>query len=346
MKTKVCYFSVFLITIFFTACDMPDRDEEAASEFPDLKGPYLGQEVPGDTVLLFARDVIFSDLPEKDVTFTWNGKLMFYTVFEEHRHRIMWTHEENDMWIEPEVASFSGEYNDLHPCLTSRGNGLYFVSNRPDNDSGKKNTDYDIWFTMKTLAGWTDPQNIGSPVNTGNVEAYPTITREGTLYFVRANQDNTGTEIFRAEFNDGKFEEPEKLPDVINKNYAPFNACISPNESYLVFCSYQRNGYGESDYYISFRNEENTWSDPVNLGPHINTAGGEYSPGITPGGKYFFFASTGNPIDTTHIPARSNFSYDEIETWDLLRKLFIVPPEGMVQSDIYWVNAKVLRKLE
>ncbi len=44
------------------------------------------------------------------------------------------------------------------------------------------------------------------------------------------------------------------------------------------------------DLYISFRDiNEDTWSEPINMGEPINTRGQESSPGLSPDGKHLFF---------------------------------------------------------
>jgi len=74
----------------------------------------------------------------------------------------------------------------------------------------------------------------------------------------------------------GKYEEPKLLPKKINsgKSFHPF---IAPDESYLLFDGEREDGYGDSDIYISFRQQNGTWGNPINLGDKINTKAWEAS---------------------------------------------------------------------
>ena len=43
------------------------------------------------------------------------------------------------------------------------------------------------------------------------------------------------------------------------------------------------------DLWISFKNTDNTWMDPVNMGPAINSSTEDIAPYVTPDGNYLFF---------------------------------------------------------
>lgn len=69
--------------------------------------------------------------------------------------------------------------------------------------------------------------------------------------------------------------------------------CLSPDGKRLFFASDKPGGFGGSDlYYCQWQGDY--WSEPVNLGPVINTAGNESYPFISPSGD-LFFSSDGRP---------------------------------------------------
>ncbi len=61
--------------------------------------------------------------------------------------------------------------------------GSYFLSTRPDGDEAVG--DQDIWYVERNGSGWSLPVNLGEPVNTDGGEFFPSLTRDGTLYFTR-----------------------------------------------------------------------------------------------------------------------------------------------------------------
>lgn len=97
--------------------------------------------------------------------------------------------------------------------------------------------------------------------------------------------------IFFAEFEDGiwvpKGEFPYNHPE-----YSITTPCYSPDGRFLIFASDRPGGLGGSDLYWSER-AANGWSEPLNLGAMINTAGNEAYPFVADNGD-LFFASDGH----------------------------------------------------
>ena len=60
-----------------------------------------------------------------------------------------------------------------------------------------------------------------------------------------------------------------------------------PTDRFLFFT---RIVLGVNDLYITYRKEDNTWTNPKNLGPKINSAMYDLCPNITPDGKYLMFS--------------------------------------------------------
>lgn len=58
-------------------------------------------------------------------------------------------------------------------------------------------------------------------------------------------------------------------PGMLPAEAAEFNdhdPFIAPDESCLIFSSNRPGGYGSNDLYISFRNDNDTWTAPRNMG--------------------------------------------------------------------------------
>lgn len=189
-----------------------------------------------------------------------------------------------------------------------------------------------------TKAAWSKPYNLGSPVNSADEEFFPSVTRDGTIYFTRNKKGSRLSYIYRSRFQDGKYQEPEKLGPEINSSRSQYNAYIAPDESYIIVPTVGReDSYGGTDYYISFRNADDSWMGPVNMGDKINTKRGtEYSPYVSPDGKYFFFMAVRSIDDKV--------SMTENLTYKKLLEYHNSPQHG--SSDIYWVNASFIKDLK
>lgn len=184
--------------------------------------------------------------------------------------------------------------------------------------------------------GWSEPYNPGPPINTDAPEFFPSVTNDGTMYFTRGIEGNQGSYIYRSRLVDGEYMEAERLGPNVNSTASQYNAFIAPDESYLIVCtSLREDGMGRDDYFIVFRDEDDNWSTPINMGDRVNTPrGGEFSPYVSPDGKYLFFmAARSGPAES--IPA--------VLTADYLRELYNSPYNGDV--NIYWIDASFIEEL-
>lgn len=169
------------------------------------------------------------------------------------------------------------------------------------------------YFVEREGNTWSEPQNIGLVKRFPELKAVygATITRNGILYLAG---DTAGLGmikdhvLYRATPIDGEYTKLERLPRCVNLpdywNYTPF---IAPDESYLIFSSNRPGSLDDyGDLYITSHDiNEDTWSEPVNMGETINTPGQESSPGLSPDGKYLFFTSpnAGNQADISWVSA-------------------------------------------
>jgi outer membrane protein OmpA-like peptidoglycan-associated protein/tetratricopeptide (TPR) repeat protein len=106
------------------------------------------------------------------------------------------------------------------------------------------------------------------------------------------NDKTARLKIVFSKLVDGKWSEPVDLP--FNRaQYNTAHACMSPDGKRLYFASDMPGGSGGMDLYYVDR-DGMVWSEPVNLGKSINTAGNDVFPYIGPDGK-FYFSSDGWP---------------------------------------------------
>jgi len=91
--------------------------------------------------------------------------------------------------------------------------------------------------------------------------------------------------------------------------------------------------YGATDYYISFRDSLDRWSQPLNMGPEVNSSNAfEWSAAVSTDGRYLFFMS--GRMGTTTLESLSRES---------LQQLHDSPQNG--NSDIYWIGTAVIDRL-
>ncbi|MEM6723485.1 MAG: OmpA family protein [Bacteroidota bacterium] len=151
----------------------------------------------------------------------------------------------------------------------------------------------DIYIAEKIGDRWTEPYNIGEPVNSKGYESQPSLSADGrTLIFCREMaQDDGARELMISTIQpDGTWSVPLRLPETINSTgdeEAPF---LHPDGQTLYFVSNGHPGMGDSDLFMS-RKTQDGWSPAENLGFPINTPGKEFSIMVDFQGKQAYFTS-------------------------------------------------------
>lgn len=261
---------------------------------------------------VFAPGVISTGDYESHPAFTPDGGTLYFLKDSPGFH--FWTifvsRFRNGHWSAPRLAPFSGQYRDADPFISADGRHFFFISDRPV--PGKAHHDLDIWTMDRAGDGWSAPRNPGAPLNSEGQEWYPTVAADGTLYFGSDREGGRGrTDIWRARFVDGNYAEPENLGAAINSAQEEYEPYIAPDQSYLIFMADNRGGRGDSDIFVSWQCR-GAWTKAEPLGAGVNSAASEYSPKISPDGRYFFWSSTRtdvaklaqNPFDTAAYLAR------------------------------------------
>ena len=282
---------------------------------------------------LFLEGVISTNLNERDMAISPDGKDMYYTLLGNQNAFSAIIHLEklsNNKWSAPTVASFSGNFNDLEPAFSPDGKKLFFSSNRPT--SGNKAKDYDIWVTENINGNWSEPENLGPNINTKANEFYPSVAATGNLYFTAEYDKGLGKEdIYVSLWVNGSFTESSALDSAINSDFWEFNAFVSPDESFIIFTSYGRkDDIGGGDLYLSTRNAKDQWQPAQNLGL-INSTKLDYCPFVTADQKTLYFTSKRH-----NLPS----SYAEDVTFEELVRAYNGASNG--SDDIYEINFEKL----
>ncbi|MFH4968845.1 hypothetical protein V8G61_11635 [Gaetbulibacter sp. M240] len=224
------------------------------------------------------------------------------------RSVLIYMKKKNEVWSKPEIVSFSGKFHDMEPFFSKDDLRLYFVSNRPLDLQTNDSKDFDIWYVQREHldAPWSDPINLGTPINTKNNEFYPSLAENGNLYFTREDKSQTSLDdLYVSFFSEGEYTTPEKLPETINSSTYDYNAFIAPDESYIIFGSYRReDSFGSGDLYVSYKTEKG-WTPAKNLGEPINGKKLDYSPFIDYQTNTFYFTSERAMEEPSHSDSLS-----------------------------------------
>ena len=332
MNQKVILLSLFIFLLFISSSCSRHRD------FTKLKGPYLGQKPPGMTPEIFAPGIISKGYSEYAIAFTPDGKELYLWLGENRPCCvILWMKEEYDRWSPLEVCPFSGRYVDMKFSISPDGNKFLFSSNRPRKVNGKPLDNLNIWYMKRIQNRWSEPRCYGPTINTNYHDYYPSMARNGNLYFFSDRDGGRGEDdIYYSRFTNGKMTNAKNIGPSINTGLNEGDPFIAPDESFIIFCSRDcKGGFGNNDLYISFRKNDGSWTVAKNMGARINTVAEEVCPIVTHDDKYLFFSSN-RKIDK---------SYPEIPlTYKQIVKVLEGPGNG--KNDIFWVDAKIIEDLK
>ncbi len=186
--------------------------------------------------------------------------------------------------------------NEGAASLSSDGQYLFFIGCDNDLDVRQTNGSCDIFLSKKNGNTFNRPRNLDVPINTGSWESMPSFSSDGrTLYFVRVIKDKLGVSQYDIMVTsigeNSQWSEPVSVSDKINTPMDEMYAFIHPDDQTLYFTSNGHPGMGGLDIFMSKRNPDGSWGDPINLGYPINTKDDENSLLVSPDGESAFFSS-------------------------------------------------------
>ena len=184
--------------------------------------------------------------------------------------------------------------NEVTFCLSADGLQMYISSNRPGTYGIG-----DIWVSTRPTINdnWTEPVNLGPIVNSPFADTVEYISPDGLeLCFDSLNRTGGkgGWDIWmtvRATKND-PWTAPTNLGTAFNTSAHDWKPCISSDNLTFYFTSMCPGGYGGADIWAAGRTTtEEPWSEPVNLGPLVNSSADESGEFISGDGLALFFHS-------------------------------------------------------
>jgi len=187
------------------------------------------------------------------------------------------------------------------PVISLDGTSLYFTSRRGWEDKSTdayrdpmlNNFPEDIFVSYQDAEGdWSSPEKLAFCDNELNEATIAVSSDERKIYVY---QDATGGgDIYFSNFEKNQFEDLEKLRhEGVNTKYWETHCTVTPDGQNMYFVSDRPDGFGGRDIYRIVKLPNGDWSEPLNMGPGINTAYDEDSPFIAINNKTLYFSSNG-----------------------------------------------------
>lgn len=285
---------ILIVIMAYSPAGIPQAHSENA---PVLKGKYLGQPTPGIKAVRFGSDIFVSGGGSFNLSFSPDDKELYYSFIKatearpEPRYEIKGFMQVDGIWRGPETAAFSGTFSDVDITFSPDGRRLFFASERPHSESAG----FDIYYLEKEEGGWSRPIYAGTEVNSMFGEVYPSLSRQGKLFFRSNRPGGFGDDdIYTAEWKGKTFTNVTNLGPAVNSEYHESNSFVAQDESYLLYVTNRPETGNRYVIYVSFQTGGGTWSPGVSLGDAVNSGDGAGAPTLSPDGKFLFFSRRGS----------------------------------------------------
>jgi OOP family OmpA-OmpF porin len=205
--------------------------------------------------------------------------------------------------IEALDKNVNSDYSELNPLLSPDGKTLYFSrKNHPENMGGVNDKE-DIWYSELDSAGqWMLAKNMGPTFNNAApnfINAIQSVTPDGkTAVMLLGNQYEPNGKmkagVSMSSNVGGNWSRPKAIKIKNDYNFnEKANYFLTNNRRALILSVEREDSHGDRDLYVSFMQNDSTWSEPVNLGDAVNSASEESSPFLAADDKTLYYSSKG-----------------------------------------------------
>lgn len=254
-----------------------------------------GDQAPLDTYLYIAIAYQQNDSLDKAITqFTearrrLSGYDLFSTEYINNQIR-------NCKYaIEAEKRPFNAEMTLLIPWLKEYPGALNPVLSKNDSVfvfTQKQNGKTRIFCSYKS-GSWKRPKDITAQL--GGIERYysNSITGDGKFLVIYMDDGQDGN-LYFSQRKDSTWSKIKNIGKAINTIYWEAHGFITPDGKTLYFSSNKPGGKGELDIWVTEKDRDGSWKQPVNCGNVINTPYNENTPFYNPDNSTLLFTSSGH----------------------------------------------------
>ena len=147
------------------------------------------------------------------------------------------------------------------------------------------------------MANGQRQKNIGAPLNTIGSNGVCAVTPDGNTLLLFGKYHDEGhisAGVSWSHKTETGWSKPEELKIKDFYNNSIYSSYYLSNDGKTLLLSLERNDTnGGLDLYVSFLQQDGTWTEPLNLGADINTKEDDYSPFLAADGKSLYYSTRG-----------------------------------------------------
>ncbi|MEP6622075.1 MAG: hypothetical protein ABJE47_22320 [bacterium] len=273
---------------------------------------------------LFAPGVISGAADELSPAFSPDGRSVYFTRGNPSASTIMTSTLVDGHWSVPEIAAFSGKWNDFEASMAPDGSFLVFASNRPSvgtsaaidgvfNGKSFPGLGGNLWRVDRLGNGWGEPTRLPETINVSNAVFSPSISADGSIYFMRPDDKTGNFHLYRSQRQAGAYLAATAV-GVGDSTTEDVDAAVAPDESFMVYSS-NHPGKGPKRLHIVF-GTRGVWGTPVDLGDDVNEAGSNIEARLSPDHRLLYFSTnTVPPVSFPRSVERTRRDLSELQVW-------------------------------
>ncbi len=200
----------------------------------------------------------------------------------------------------PLPPAINTEFMEYSPVMTPDGNTLYFCGYGRDDNAGME----DIFVSHRQNGEWQPAKPMTQFNSAFSNEAPLAISPDGNMILIYQNSN-----IYYSERRGSGWSPLKKMTGINTGQSWEADASFTPDGNAIFFISdrpgnvgqyhphekvFHGSSHGNSDIYVSTRQGDGSWSEPVNIGATINTPYSERSPWLASDMRTLYFSSDGH----------------------------------------------------
>jgi outer membrane protein OmpA-like peptidoglycan-associated protein len=251
-----------------------------------------------------------------------DGSLYFTRTFDEdskygmYDQNIWKSEKEGELTYQKgeNVKKINNKFNNCIVGFSSDESKIYLLNSY----GGKKDLKKGICYSVKKGDSWSKPKEIKIPGLDieGNFYSFHINKEENAIIISFLGPNSEGEEDLYLTLLEGeKWSTPKSMGYSINSAGFEISPFLSPNSDTLFFASNGFGGEGDADIFYSVKQNNNwfEWSEPINIGPKINSP--KFDAYFTMSDRFFYWSSN-----------------REAERSDIYYSTFLPPPPPLLAS--------------
>lgn len=219
----------------------------------------------------------------------------------------------DDEWQIPENIGkpLNTKYHDATVGLAPDGQSMLIYRNG------------DLYICYLKGDNWTEAELLPEAINTEDVENSACFSNDAnSIYFTRGktiNPETSNGDIYYSKKNKrGDWTRARKLNTTINTKYDEDGVFMHPDGRTLYFSSKGHNSMGGYDIFYTTLQDDDKWSEPVNLGYPINTPDDDVYFVLSADAKHGYYSSVKNDTQGFTDIYLVNYDIEKPEITDTL----------------------------